>query len=144
MEIVQESCEFTLQQINDDLRRQLPQKPRVCNNTVANILNCRLITLKLSRDIPQQRNTPEIKTARREVAEWMLRNGERELIFIDESGFRLWMKRSYGRAPRGQPAIRVVNARNSGHMSLIFAVSQTHGLLRHEFIEGGVKSARFN
>ena len=90
--IIQENCEFTVQQINDDLRRRLPQKPQVCNNTISNILDCRIITLKLSRDAPQQRNTPDIKRARREMADWMLMNGRRELIFIDESRFRLWMK----------------------------------------------------
>ena len=59
--IVEEHAEYTIDQINGELRLRLPNKNHVCNNTISNILHCRLITLKLSRDSPAQRNTPIIK-----------------------------------------------------------------------------------
>ena len=78
------------------------------------------------------------------MADWILQNGDLEKVFIDESGFRLWIKRSYGRSLRGERAIRVVNARGGGHMSVIFAVSQVTGLVHHDFVEGGFRADRFN
>ena len=142
--IVQDHTEYTVDQINQELRLRLPNKRHVCNNTISNILHCRLITLKLTRDPPAQRNAPSIKVARRDMADWLLRNANVEKVYIDESGFRLWIKRSYGRSVRGERAIRVVNARGGGHMSVIFAVSHVNGLIHHEFVEGGFRSNLFN
>lgn len=47
-----------------------------------------------------------------------------------------------GRPQRGQPAFRVVNARQSSHVSTIFAVSNERGLIHHAF-KGGYRSADF-
>ena len=141
--IVEDHPEFTIEQINDDLRLRLPAKRHVCNNTISNILHCRLITLKLTRDSPVQRNTPTIKAKRRDMADWLLQNGDVEKVYIDESGFRLWIKRSYGRSLRGERAVRVVDGRGGGHVSVIFAVSHTTGLVHHEFVNGGFRSQHF-
>ena len=40
--------------------------------------------------------------------------------------------------------VRTVNARSCSNMSIIFAVSNVHGLLRHEIREGGYRSEHFN
>ena len=112
--IVEEHSEFTLAQINSELRHRLPQKPNIYDNTIAAALNGRLITLKLLRDVPAQRNSPEVKSARKDMAGWLLSNATTEKVYIDESGFRLWIKRSMDRAPRGMPAYRVVNAARVG------------------------------
>ena len=111
--IMEENSEYTIHQINMELRNRLPNKPHVCDNVIASCLNGRLITLKKIRDVPAQRNSPGVKAARTAMADWLLRNAQTEKIYIDESGFRLWLKRSMGRAPRGQPAFRLVNARQS-------------------------------
>lgn len=142
--IVEDHPEYTIDQINTELRLRFPQRRNVCNNTISNVLHCRLITLKLTRDPPEQRNSPIVKRARKDMAEWLLQHGDLEKVYVDESGFRLWIKRSYGRSLRGQRAVRVVNARGSGHMSVIFAVSNVTGLVHHEFCEGGFRSDRFN
>lgn len=141
--ITEEHPEFTLAQINAELRRQFPHKPTVCDNTIATSLNGRLITLKLMRDVPTQRNSPEVKAQRKAMAQWLLSNATTEKIYIDESGFRLWIRRGFGRAPRGTPAYRTVNSRQSGHMSVIFAVSNERGLVHHSFKEGGFRGTQF-
>lgn len=117
--IVEDHPEYTIDQMNQELRLRLPEKRHVCNNTISNMLQCRLITLKLTRDSPAQWHTPTIKTQRRDMADWLLQNGDLEKIYIDESGFRLWIKR------RGERAVRLVNGRPGGHMSVIFAVYPT-------------------
>ena len=67
--IIEDYSELTVEQINQELRRRLPNKRQVCNNTVSNMLNCRLITLNLTRDVPAQRNSSQVKAARREMAD---------------------------------------------------------------------------
>ena len=49
------------------------------------------------RDVPTQRNNVQLKDARRSMAEWFLNHAQVEKFFIDESGFRLWIKRNFGR-----------------------------------------------
>lgn len=144
VQIVQEHVEYTLSQVNEELRLRLPNKPRICDNSIANMLNGQLITLKLTRDVPTQRNSHPVKEARQAHATWLLQNAVTERVYLDESGFHLWTKRSYGRSMRGQRAPRIVNARQSRHMSVIFAVSNQNGLLRHSFKEGGYRHEDFN
>ena len=74
---------------------------------------------------------------------WLLRNANTEKVYINESGFHLWIRRTKGRSARGQPVFRIVNARQSKHMSTIFAVSSERGLLHHAFKEGGYNGAAF-
>ena len=42
--IVEEHPEYTLTQINDELRLRMPDKPNVCDNTLSNLLHGRMIT----------------------------------------------------------------------------------------------------
>ena len=145
IQIVEDHPEFTLTQINQELRLRCPPPvPLISESTVAKVLDAQLITLKQIRDVPAQRNSEPTKNLRRNYANWFLQNGQIEKVYIDESGFRLWSKRSYGRAPQGQPVVRVVDARNSGHYSTIFAVSNVHGLIHHDFKEGGYRHEDFN
>lgn len=65
------------------------QAPRLRQHDLKYVAWTLHITLKLLRDVPAQRNSPRVKTARRDMAEWLLANGQTEKIFIDESGFRL-------------------------------------------------------
>ena len=93
--IVEKNSVFTLSQINNELRIRMPNKPRVCDNTISTVLSGQMITLKMSRDVPAQRNTPDTKRERHVMADWLLRTAAIEKIYIHESGFRLWSKRTY-------------------------------------------------
>ena len=103
MEIVEEHAEYTLVQINTELRSALPHKPVVTESTIAKTLKNRLIVLKKLETVPQDRNREDILQARKSYAEWLLNvvNGinHTELIFVDESGFNLFLSRTRGRAP---------------------------------------------
>ena len=67
----------------------------------------------------------------------------RDRIYVDESGFRLWLKRNQGRSLRGERAYRLVNARGSRNFYMIFAVSSETGLLHHSIEEGGFAGEDF-
>ncbi len=57
VEIVQNHPAYTLIQINNQLRRDLPAKPRVSISSLSNMLDGRLISTKKLEDAPIERNT---------------------------------------------------------------------------------------
>ena len=135
--------EYTLEQINEELRRRLPEKPAVCKTSVRKLLSGQLITLKKLETAAQQRNRDDVKMARRIYAEWLMEFNE-EILFVDESSFHLWLSRTQGRARRGTRATRVVNGRRGPHFSIIIAVSNRRGLVHHTVHNGGTMQELFN
>ena len=143
--MVEEYPAYTLNQINVDLRRQLPNKPQISVSTLHRCLDAQLITVKKMENAPAERNRADVKEARKVDAECMLADEDiRELIFVDESGYNLWLSRTRGRAPRGQRCVRVVGGRTGPNFTLVIAVSNARGLLYSTTVEGGVNSERFN
>ena len=140
--------EFTLARINENLRAALPDKPHITNSTISKILRGQLIMLKKMETVLQDGNREDILQARRQYGTWLLNvvNGinPRELIFVDESGFNLWIARTRGRAVRGQRAVRVVGGSRGPNFTLILAVSNRRGMIHHEFFQGGINADRFN
>ena len=81
---VEQHSEYTLGQINTELRVALPNKPQITETTVARALKHQLIVLKKLETVQQDRNREDVLHARREYGEWLLNvvNGmnPRELI----------------------------------------------------------------
>ena len=123
---------MTLDQINVDLRRQLLDKPAISRSTLARTLDGMLMTLKLAEDIPGARNEDRVLQERVNYAQWFLREGVvGHCIFIDECGYNIWTRRSYGRARRGEPVRRVVNNQKGKNCNVTFATSNEVGLVHH-------------
>ena len=142
--IVEEHPTYTLVQLNAELRARLPHKRHISTTSVARCLMNSLIVIKKVEDSPAERNTEATKTTRRAYVTWLMQvQVETELVFIDEAGINLWLRRTRGRAPRGQRAIRVVNGRRGRNLTIVFAISNRRGLLRHELFEGGMKGDVF-
>ena len=143
--IVEQHVEFTLSQINHELRLQLPNKPRVCISTISKTLHGQLIHLKKMETVAVDRNRQDIKLARREFAEWLVQahGAYEEIIYIDESGFNLWLARTRGRAHVGQRAVRIVGARKGPNFTCILTISNMRGVLHREFREGGTRGEHF-
>ena len=79
--------------------------------------------------------------ARREYGEWLIHTTNEpghEIIFVDESGFNLWISRTRGRARKGERAVRIVGAQRGANFTLILAVSSTRGRIHHEVFQGKV------
>ena len=81
--IVEEHPEFTLQQINNELRLRLPHKPLICLSSLRKALQCQLVTLKIMENVPVDRNRDDVvKMPRLMLADecnMMLQN-EQEII----------------------------------------------------------------
>ena len=63
--LVEQHLNFTLDQLNVEMCRELPDKPVVCASTVHQLLKGQLITLKKMDDILAERNRDDMKHARR-------------------------------------------------------------------------------
>ena len=143
--IVEEHPTFTLEQLKVELAVRLPQKPRLSTTTVARCLTGRLIVMKKMEDAPAERNSARVKAMRNDYARWLLNEGvAMELVYIDEAGINLWVRRTRGRARRGERAVRVVGGQRGRNFTVTFAISNRRGLVHHEIFEGGMTSDRFN
>ena len=136
--IIERNPLVTLQEINNILRNSLPNKPIVCQSTVANTIDGMLYSLKAVVDIPEQRNTHETKVSRRDYATWMAVNGNVRKVYLDECGYNIWTKRSRGRARIGQQAVRRVQQQKGRNLTLIVAVCEEIGLAHYIIQEGGM------
>ena len=141
---VEEHCEYTLDQLNNSLRVSLPNKPHISPSTVSKCLHGQLIRLKKIQTIEADWNHEDVLHGRRAFAEWMLTlDDDIEVVFIDESGFNLWLARTRGRARRGDRAVRIVAARRGPNFSCKLAVSATPGVILADFHAGGHHSGSF-
>ena len=144
--IVEMHVDYTLSQINHELRMQLPHKPHVCISTISKTLHGQLIHLKKMETVAVDRNREDVKLARREFAEWLVQahGANEEIIYVDESGFNLWLARTRGRARVGQRAVRIVGSRKGPNFTCILAISNIRGVIHHEFRAGGTRIDNFN
>ena len=141
--IVEQHPDFTLDQINSELRVALPTHAPIGRSTLSNMLHGELIVMKKLKDAPGQRNSEVAKQRRKEFAEWIMQLMNKELIFIDEAGINLWTRRTRGRARVGERAVRVVGGTRGRNFTMTLAVSATNGLIHHDLISGGMNGERF-
>lgn len=143
--IVEEHPDYTLDQVNAELRRTLPNHQHICRSTLCTLLNGQLMVMKKLEDAPLQRNTVAVKEARLAFAQWIIQLPiNTEIIFIDEAGLNLWMKRTRGRARRGERAVRVVGGARGNNFTMTFAASPATGLIHHDLQQGGMNQQRFH
>ncbi|GFO31285.1 Tc1 transposase-like protein [Plakobranchus ocellatus] len=143
--VVEEHPDFTIRNINRELRTRLPQSPAISQTTISGILDVLLVTTKKLEDAPAERNSDGTKQQRHAYATWLMHEvQETEFIFIVEAGINIWTKRTRGRAVRGRRAVRVVQGRRGPNLTMTFAVSNVGGLIYQELTEGGMTGQRFN
>ena len=118
--------------MKESLQHNLPDKPMVSISSVARAVDGMLLTLKMAEDVPDARNAPRVLDQRVEYAEWFLEHGVvGNCVFIDETGYNVWTRRTRGRAPRGIPARRVVHGQQGRNCNVTFAVSPAIGFVHH-------------
>ena len=64
-------------------------------------------------------------------------------IYIDETGFNLFTRRHYGRAPIGERVHRMVAGQRGRNVSVIAAISDRVGLVYHEIVHRSVNREVF-
>ena len=111
IEILSENPTVTLKDLNAILRTRMPEKPRVPMRTLANALDGLAYTVKLSRDVPADRNRPDVKDDRYEYARWLTNSDivNTKKVYVDEFGVNIHTKRNEGRSVRGTRAYQTVS-----------------------------------
>lgn len=110
----------------------------VCLATISKALTKIGFTVKLIRPIPISRNCPSTIHARKQYAEKCLSESpldRRDIVWVDECGFNLHLRRKFGRARRGEHAsLALANSRGQ-NISVCAAMSE-EGFL-HEVLRTG-------
>ncbi|KAG7168081.1 putative DDE superfamily endonuclease domain-containing protein 34 [Homarus americanus] len=143
--LLEASPMMTLREIKEEVMDIFPTKPHFSEVTLSRYLEGELISLKMSRDSPAERNSPAVKEARHAYATWMLATGlQQQLVYIDETGFNLWTKRTYGRARCGERVHRAVGGQRGRNTTVIAAIAEHCGILYHEIHYGSVTKEVFS
>ena len=143
-EILNNNCMLTLAQINQELRRCLPRKPRIHDRTVARTPDGMLFRFKIARRQPAEQNRPDVIQKRHDYAKWFIGQAiVSHTVFVDECDYNIWTARSQGRAIRGERACRQVCGQRGRNLTVTLAISPTTGLVFHSAIVGGMIAQNF-
>lgn len=143
---IEETPQLTLNQLNSILRDTWPEKQHVSISTVSRSLHGALISLKKVVPQPAERNSAEVKAARRAYANWRMQlNPGTRIVYVDETGYNSYTMRTRGRAPVGERAVRTVCGSKGANTSVIAAISDQYadGVLYYEIVKGGVNREKF-
>lgn len=144
---LQENPFLTLKEMANCMAAQFPEKPQVGYKTVDRMLQGMLYTLKLGTkgsDTRASCNLPENIEARREYANFMLHlDASVHIVYLDETGFNLWLRRSQGRAIRGRPVKRTVTTQRGPNVTVCMAICAEFGLVHSTVQRGGQTLVRF-
>ena len=146
-DIINENCQLTLAQINQELRQRLPRKPAIHDRTctVARTLEGMLYRVKLARLLPADQNRPDVLQKRVDYANWFMRHAVvNHSIFVEECGYHTWTARSHGRARLGERVYRQVCGQRGRNITIALTISPTRGLVFHSPFLGGMTGQGFN
>ena len=131
IDIIERHPDFTLRQVKEQLREPLSV------TSISRGLDCRLITMKKLEDCPTQRNSLRVKEARSAYAQWYLEDAvNKTQIYVDETSFNVFTKRTRGRSVRGQPAVRQIGGQRGPNLNLVMAIATGAGVIYYELQRG--------
>ena len=134
----------TLNELKQQMRVDLPNKPHVSHQAISKKLDGLLYTVKDVRSVPEQWNTPRVKEERQQFANWFMGDGLRQhKVFVDEFGVNVWTARSKGRAPIGARAVRIVEGQRGSNVTICLAISPQFGLVHSSISPQAMTQERF-
>ena len=133
--LVEQHPDFTLVQI-----KELLPAP-ISLTSICRALDGQFVTMKKLITCPTERNTQRVKETRSEYASWYLDHGiNRTLVYVDETCFNIFTKRTRGRSLKGQPAVRQIGGSRGPNLNLVMAVSPGAGVVYYELHRGSMTS----
>lgn len=117
---------------------------RVCTSTIDNYIKSFHYSFKRVQKIAHSIITPENLQQRKEHSIWFLRqyNSGRLIIYLDEVGFQVSMRRHYGRSKKGIRAQKVVKSIKTRNISVIAGMTST-SLYYYKVLETPGNSVNF-
>jgi transposase len=116
-----------------------------CPSTIDHAINMQLrYTLKVLKPEPADFNTPSRLNERKEWVHRFTDSGNNMFtaVYVDESGFNLHQNVTYGRAKRGERAVRTVPSNKGKNISYIAAVG-AEGLIASHTHQGSTNGRLF-
>jgi len=140
---INENCSLTLKELRMKILDEFAIS--ISEPTISKYIQGFNFSMKRLNLIAQAAVTPELQAARREYSSWMLHchNEGRNVIFIDETGFQITMRRFHGRSQIGTRAISIVPALRTRNKTVIAAFSRV-GLLLYHVLERAGNRVNFN
>ena len=143
-DILNDNCMLPLTQINQELRRRLPRKPRIHDRAVARNLGEMLFRFKIARIQLAERNRPDVIQKRNDYANWFMDQAIVNFtVSVDECGYNIWTARTQGRAIRVERAYRQVCGQRGRNLTVALVISPTAGLVFHSAKIGGMNAQMF-
>ena len=103
-----------------------------------------LVSLKLARSLPVDRNRPDVIQSRIEYAKWFLNTGVvGHCVFVDECCYNIWTARNYDRLEEAKRAYRQVCRQRGRNVTIVIVVSPRAGLVHHSAQIRGMTAQRF-
>lgn len=120
---IDENCTKTLDELRTLL--QLERGKSASLETIRHEINSFNYSVKRIETIPQAVETPGIWEERVNYSRWFLECDYRQgkVIFLDETGFKVSMRRTRGRSLRGQTARLIVPAKKTRNLTLVVGIS---------------------
>jgi len=113
-------------------------------SSIARALDGQLISMKKLQDCPKQRNSPRTKMLRAAYADWYLQQDPgKVLVYVDESCFNIFTRRTRGRAAIGQPAFRQLQFERGKNLNLVMAIASGIGVVYFELQRGTMTKERY-
>lgn len=97
------------------------------------------LTWKILVLISNKKNDPETISSRHSFAVKYRRFEDSDLLYLDETGFNIHSRRSYGYSPVNSPAIITVRSSRGKNVSLLALISNS-GVVKHKVINGACNS----
>lgn len=142
--LLEANPEITLRRLLEEVRALWPLKPAFSRMTLCRALEGEMFSVKMTYDVPADRNSVRVKEDRRAYAEWLLNEAmNTPRVYVDETGFNLWTKRTYGRSRVGTRVNRVVGGQRGRNATVIAAIADGGGVLYHEVHFGKVNGETF-
>lgn len=140
---LEEDCQLTIAAIRDHIQDELGLI--VSRQTVSRCLDGKLITYKKTHHFPHVINTLINKAKRQAYVGRALQAiaANKHLIFVDETNYNLFCRRTCGRAERGARAVVKLPNSKGPNLHIIGAIS-SNGLIHWERQRGSMKIPNFN
>ncbi|KAH7967720.1 hypothetical protein HPB52_002014 [Rhipicephalus sanguineus] len=121
--IVDENCTFTLRQIKAALEEEMPGVT-ISTSTVDRLLDAHSYSVKLVTQKPADHNRDDVKHSRKLYAQWLQSDGPRLCRFyLDVTNYNIWCSRNFGRAAKGQPAVRTTTTTKGANLNIMACMS---------------------
>ena len=141
--MVEQTPDLTLKAMKERLATDAGVQVSI--SSIARALDRQLISMKKLQDCPAQRNSIRTKTLRAAYAEWYLlkQDAGKVLVYVDESCFNVFTRRTRGRAAVGQPAFRQVQFEQGKNLNIVMAVASGVGVVYFELQRGTMTKERY-